>query len=104
MQGDRASPEEEAVVIAYCQIGGRQILGFGDVLGDEDEDVLFVEESCVEGRAEGPGEVVAGRGLDDAAGEGGAIDAMEEGAVLDEFQLGGCLVEIGGGDVLPDGA
>ena len=48
--------------------------------------------------------MVTSRGQDDAAGDGGAIDAVEEGAVLDEFQLGGGLVEIGGGDVLPDGA
>jgi len=53
-QGDRASPEEEAVVLSDRQTGGWQILGLGDVLGDEGEDVLFVEEFRIEGVPEAP--------------------------------------------------
>ncbi len=93
MQRNGAAPEEEAVVVSDGQVGGGEVLGFGDVLGDEGEDVLFVEEPCIEGRAESAGEVVAGGGQDDAAGDGGAVDAVEEGAVLNEFQLRRGLVE-----------
>ncbi|MNE51450.1 hypothetical protein D3C80_1460790 [compost metagenome] len=60
MQGDGAAPEEEAVIVADGQIGGGQILAFGDMLRHEGEDVLFVEEPCIERRAEGAGEMVAG--------------------------------------------
>lgn len=60
MQGDCAAPEVEAVVVSDGQVGGGEVLRFGDVLGDEGEDIFFVEEPCVEGRAEGAGEVVAG--------------------------------------------
>lgn len=102
VEGDGAAPEGEAVVVAHGEVGGGEVLFVGDVLGDGREDVLVVEASGVEGFAEGAGEMIAGGGQHDAAGDGGAVDAVEEGAVLNEFQLGGRLVEIAGGHVLPD--
>ncbi|MBB3948305.1 hypothetical protein GGQ73_004281 [Rhizobium skierniewicense] len=66
-----------------------EVLFFDEVLGDCREELLLVEASGVEGCAEGAGEMIAGGGKHDAAGDVGAIYTVEEGAILSELQFGG---------------
>lgn len=54
MQGDGAAPEEEAVIVANGQIGGGQILAFGDMLRDEGEDVFSLKSLASKGVPKAP--------------------------------------------------